>query len=86
MYLAPGGRHLKVVADGGEKRLRVTEEPPENHCRPSVDTLFRSAANGFPGKAAAVILTGNGPSPKDGGASGIECIAVGIAPELSDEP
>jgi len=59
-YIAPGGKQMKVVADGGVKRLVVTDDPPENHCRPSVDYLFRSLAHGFPGKAAAVILTGMG--------------------------
>jgi len=60
-YIAPGGRQMKLVADGpSAKRLVVTDDPPENHCRPSVDFLFRSLALGFPGKVAAVILTGMG--------------------------
>ena len=61
VYLAPGGRHMKLQCEGtGGKRIRITDEPPENHCRPSVDTLFRSVANAFPGRATAVILTGMG--------------------------
>jgi len=61
VYLAPGGCHMKLVAEGGgEKRIRITDDPPENHCKPSVDALFRSVANAFPGKATAVILTGMG--------------------------
>ncbi len=61
VYLAPGGRHLKVTA--GRRReivLRVTSDPPENNCRPAVDVLFRSAAAAFPGLSIAVILTGMG--------------------------
>jgi two-component system chemotaxis response regulator CheB len=40
--------------------LEMTDDPPENNCRPAVDYLFRSAAHHFPGRAMAVILTGMG--------------------------
>ena len=61
VYIAPGGRHLKASPGvGGSIVLRITDDLPENNCRPSVDTLFRSVANHFPGRAAAVIMTGMG--------------------------
>jgi two-component system chemotaxis response regulator CheB len=41
-------------------RLEITEEPPENHCKPSVDVLFRSVAEEYGGRVVAVILTGMG--------------------------
>lgn len=44
----------------GERSLQLSDDPPENNCRPAVDYLFRSVANHFPGKALAVILTGMG--------------------------
>ena len=60
-YVAPGGKHLKVIAGGrGEILLRLTEDPPENGCRPSADYLFRSAALQLPGRSVAAILTGMG--------------------------
>ncbi|MGC2111226.1 MAG: chemotaxis-specific protein-glutamate methyltransferase CheB [Candidatus Korobacteraceae bacterium] len=60
-YLAPGGKHMRLVAGAaGTKLLQLTEDPPENCCRPAVDYLFRSVAQNFPGKALAVILTGMG--------------------------
>ena len=60
-YIAPGGKQMKVVPGlDGAKVLRITEDPPENNCRPAVDYLFRSVANYFPGKAVAVIMTGMG--------------------------
>lgn len=60
-YLAPGGRHMRVIAGKpGEMIVQITDDPPENHCRPSVDYLFRSVAKAFPGRAAAVIMTGMG--------------------------
>lgn len=61
VYIAPGGRHLKLERlPDARIRLRVTDDPPENNCRPAVDVLFRSASFAFPGEAAAVILTGMG--------------------------
>jgi two-component system chemotaxis response regulator CheB len=61
VYIAPGGKHLKVMAGAqGEIVLRVTMDPPENNCRPAVDVLFRSAAVAFPGLCVSVILTGMG--------------------------
>ncbi len=60
-YVAPGGSHMKVVAGPrGEVILHITDDPPENGCRPAVDYLFRSVALQFPGRAVAAILTGMG--------------------------
>lgn len=60
-YLAPGGRHMRLVpGPAGAKLLQLTDDPPENSCRPAVDYLFRSVAHNFPGKTLAVILTGMG--------------------------
>jgi two-component system chemotaxis response regulator CheB len=48
-YLAPGGRQMKVApGKNGEITIRITDDPPENACRPSVDYLFRSVALHFP--------------------------------------
>jgi two-component system chemotaxis response regulator CheB len=61
VYIAPGGRQMRVGM-GSENRptLEITDDPPENNCRPAVDYLFRSVANQFPGRAMGVILTGMG--------------------------
>jgi two-component system chemotaxis response regulator CheB len=61
VYIAPGGRQMELIAGArGEIVVRLTDDPPENNCRPSVDYLFRSAARRFPGRAVAAILTGMG--------------------------
>jgi two-component system chemotaxis response regulator CheB len=61
VYLAPGGRQMKLAAGpGGAIVIRLTDDPPENNCRPAVDYLFRSAALQFPGRSIAAILTGMG--------------------------
>jgi len=61
VYIAPGGRQMRL-GSGPENRavIELTDDPPENNCRPAVDYLFRSAANHFPGRSMAVILTGMG--------------------------
>jgi two-component system chemotaxis response regulator CheB len=71
-YLAPGGRQMKVAlaADAVTKIIRVTDDPPENHCRPSADYLFRSVAHLYYGKATGVIMTGMG----NDGALGLDAL------------
>jgi len=61
-YLAPGGRQMRVVTAYGQGRpaLEITDDPPENHCQPSVDYLFRSIASLYQGQALGVIMTGMG--------------------------
>ena len=60
-YLAPGGAQMKLVAGShGELTMRITDDPPENGCKPAADYLFRSVALQFPGRAVAAILTGMG--------------------------
>jgi two-component system chemotaxis response regulator CheB len=66
-YLAPGGKQMKLApGKDGEILIRITEDPPENACRPSVDYLFRSVALHFPGRAIAAILTGMGNDGTEG--------------------
>lgn len=60
VWIAPGGHHLTVSRSGGEFRLAITDDPPENSCRPSADVLFRSAAEAGGGSTLAVVLTGMG--------------------------
>jgi two-component system, chemotaxis family, protein-glutamate methylesterase/glutaminase len=60
VLIAPGGRQLKLANGPDAIRVQITDDPPENNCRPAVDYLFRSAASQLPGRAMAVILTGMG--------------------------
>ncbi len=61
VYIAPGGRHMTVAKNtSGRPVTRLNDQPPENHCRPAVDVLFRSAAEVYGGDVLAIILTGMG--------------------------
>jgi len=59
-YVAPGGRHLRVVRSGGRYVLHVGDDDPVNHHRPSVDVLFTSLAEAAGPNAVAALLTGMG--------------------------
>jgi two-component system chemotaxis response regulator CheB len=60
VWIAPGGRQMKVQRQGDQVVLRITDDAPENSCRPSVDYLFRSVAEVYGGRAVGVIMTGMG--------------------------
>ncbi|PIE70268.1 MAG: chemotaxis response regulator protein-glutamate methylesterase [Deltaproteobacteria bacterium] len=62
VYIAPGGKQMKVIAgnDGQNRLIRITDDPPENSCKPSADYLFRSVSEYYLGRSTGVIMTGMG--------------------------
>ncbi len=65
--IAPGGKHTKLVRSGAQFTVEVFDGPVVNHHRPSVDVLFRSAAQCAGKNAVGIIMTGMG----DDGARGM---------------
>lgn len=65
IYLAPGGFHMTVKADGRERHIELNQDPPENFCRPAVDPMMRSLVKCY-GRVLAVILTGMGHDGREG--------------------
>lgn len=59
-YIAPGHSHLLLKRSGANYMTELSDGPPVNRHRPSVDVLFRSAANVAGANAMGVILTGMG--------------------------
>ncbi len=59
-WIAPGDFHMILRREDSSVRLGVFQSPPENSCRPSVDVLFRSAADVFGPNVLALIMTGMG--------------------------
>jgi len=74
IYIAPGGRHMKVARHNGTAVIALDDGPQVNFCKPAVDPLFASAAEVWGPKALAVVLTGMG---ADGLAGGKALIAAG---------
>ena len=84
VYVAPGGRHLRVSpgSDQGRFVLRVSADAPVNLHRPSVDVLFDSVASTLGSRAVGVILTGMG---KDGAAGLLRMRRAGAYTLAQDE-
>ncbi len=81
-YVAPGGRHLEVVRDGARWRCRITDDPPVNRHRPSVDVMFHSVIKAVGKNCVAAILTGMG----DDGARGLLALReLGVHTIAQDE-
>ena len=81
-YIAPGHSHLTLTRSGANYMTKIDQGEPVNRHRPSVDVLFRSAAQ-FAGKnAVGVILTGMG---KDGAQGMLEMKTAGAYNFAQDE-
>jgi two-component system chemotaxis response regulator CheB len=82
IYLAPGGRHMRVIRRGAEIAIALDDGQPVNFCKPAVDPLFTSAIEVWQGGVLAVILTGMG---SDGMRGGKEIVAAGGSVIVQDE-
>jgi len=60
VHIAPGDFHMKVTNTRAAPVIRLTKEPPENYCRPSVDPMLTSIVDLYGSAVLAVILTGMG--------------------------
>ncbi len=67
-YIAPGAAHLLITNRGGKLFTELSDGPPVNRHKPSVDVLFRSVAQAAGVSAMGVLLTGMG----DDGARGLK--------------
>ena len=82
IYVAPGGRHMRVVRDGDAIRIALGDDPPINFCRPAVDALFTSAASVWGAASLALVLTGMG---ADGTHGAADIVAAGGSVIAQDE-
>jgi two-component system chemotaxis response regulator CheB len=81
-YIAPGHSHLLLSRSGANYVTKIEQTDPVNRHRPSVDVLFRSAAQAAGKNAVGVILTGMG---KDGAAGMLEMKVAGAHNFAQDE-
>jgi two-component system chemotaxis response regulator CheB len=83
IYMAPGGKHMKVARRDGIAVIAIEDGPLVNFCKPAVDPMFTSAAAVWGPKVLAVVLTGMG---SDGLHGAQAVVAAGGSVMAQDEP
>ena len=73
--IAPGGLHMQLRKSAGQYFVHVADGPPVNRHKPSVDVLFKSAAECGGRDVLGIIMTGMG----DDGARGMKVLHDGGA-------
>jgi two-component system chemotaxis response regulator CheB len=81
-YIAPGHSHLLLKRSGANYVTELSQAAPVNHHRPSVEVLFRSAAQNAGKNVLGVMLTGMG---KDGAIGMLEMRQAGAYNFAQDE-
>jgi two-component system chemotaxis response regulator CheB len=82
IYIAPGGRHMRVVRDDDAVRIAIGDDEPIHFCKPAVDALFSSAAEVWGSASLALVLTGMG---TDGTQGATDLVAAGGSVIAQDE-
>jgi two-component system chemotaxis response regulator CheB len=82
VVIAPGGMHLTINATPSGLAAGLSDAPPENYCRPSVDVMLRSVADACGARAIVLMLTGMG---RDGLAGTRAVVSAGGVALAQDE-
>ena len=82
IYVAPGGRHMRVARGHDGPAIALGDDPPINFCKPAVDPLLSSAARVWGPRSLALVLTGMG---SDGTRGAAEIVAAGGSVIAQDE-
>jgi len=69
VYIAPAGRHLTLRRNGAKQVVTYLDvRPLDTPYRPSVDSLFQSAADVYGSRVLGVVMTGMGSDGREGSA------------------
>ena len=60
VYIAPGGRHIRLVKSGSETKVALSDEPPVDALRPCANIMYESLVNSPYDEIVCVVLTGMG--------------------------
>jgi two-component system chemotaxis response regulator CheB len=94
--IAPGDRHMVLRRSGASYFVKLSDEPPVNRHKPSVDVLFESMAKYAGSNSLGIIMTGMGSdgargllNMKEGGAFTIaqneaSCVVYGMPKSAVD--
>jgi len=82
ILLAPGDYHMIIAQKGPQRIVTLSQDPPENFCRPAVDVMLRSVVKVYGGRVITVILTGMG---NDGAKAAQDVVNAGGTVIAQDE-
>ena len=72
VYIAPGGRHTRLVRSGNDMKIALSDEPPVDALRPCANVMSDSLKNSPYDEIVCVVLTGMGAD----GTNGIKSLKV----------
>ena len=73
VYIAPGGKHVKVVKKAAEYVIKLNDEPPIDGLRPCANVMYKSLVQCNYDEITCVVLTGMGAD----GTEGIKALSAG---------
>ena len=73
VYIAPGGKHIKVVKKAAEYVIKLNDEPPIEGLRPCANVMYKSLVQCNYDEITCVVLTGMGAD----GTEGIKALSTG---------
>lgn len=82
ILIAPGDKHMEVERKPLATIVHLTDNPPRNGHRPSVDVLFASVRKEFQNRSLGIIMTGMG---RDGAAEIVQLYREGSRTIGQDE-
>jgi two-component system, chemotaxis family, protein-glutamate methylesterase/glutaminase len=74
IYVAPGGKHLRLEKAAAGARVVIEDTPPINFCKPSVDLTMSSISKIYGTGTLGVMLTGMG---SDGLRGSVDIVEAG---------
>ena len=60
VYIAPGGRHMRLAKSGNSVRVVLSDEPPVDALRPCANVMYESLKDSPYDEIVCVVLTGMG--------------------------
>jgi two-component system chemotaxis response regulator CheB len=66
ILVAPGGRHMMLIGGPNRARVAISDDPEVSGHKPSIDVLFRSAAQVYQSAVVGILMTGMGRDGVDG--------------------
>ena len=66
VYIAPGGKHLRIVKNGSGHKIQLSDEPAIEGLRPCANIMYESLTQSNYDEITCVVLTGMGADGTNG--------------------